>query len=292
VRRVRAPGSGFGAMSMHAMSVMEPVRAAIAFARANVMRVAGVLGVLMLLNIGAVALARETASWLLFALGLIVGLMAQGALLRLAFAEEHPDESEFRIGPFGFQFGRPEMNLLMALGLLVFLMLLAMLLLLFLTFMFTIAAYGLGHASVTPPGPGAKLPPEVQLIVSVLMFLFGLAVIWVGVRVCLYPAATVAERKVKVFSVWKMTEGRFWPILAAILILAAPALLLELAAMAVSGPGLQLALAFVSAAVNAFVEAPLLFGLYAVLYKRLRALAPPVGPATGAIATGPAGPWG
>lgn len=277
-------------MSMHAMSVMEPVRAAIAFARANVMRVVGVLGLLMLLNIGAVVLSREITSWVLFVLGLVVGLMAQGALLRLAFAEEHPGEKEFRIGPFGFQFGRPELNLLLALGLLLFLMLLGLLFLLFLTFVFTIAAYGLGHASATPPAPGAQLPPEVQLIVSALMFVFGLAIIWVGVRVCLYPAATVAERKVQVFSVWKLTEGRFWPIFAAILILAAPALLLEMAAMSVTAPGVQLALAFISAAVNAFVEAPLLFGLYAVLYKRLRAFAP--APAATVATAGAGGPWG
>jgi hypothetical protein len=279
---------GFGAMSMHAMSVMEPVRAAIVFARANVTRVAGVLALLMLLNIGAIVLSRETASWLLFGLGLVVGLMAQGALLRLAFAEEHPGEKEFKVGPLGFQFGRPELNLLMALGLLVFLLSLALLFLLFLTFVFTIAAYGLGHASATPPAPGAKLPPEVQTIVSVLMFLFGLAVVWIGTRVCLYPAATVAERKVQVFSVWKLTDGRFWPIFAAILILAAPALLLEVAAMAVSAPAIQLVLAFVSAAVNAFVEAPLLFGLYAVLYKKLRVAAAP----TPVVGGAGAGPWG
>ena len=251
----------------------------------------GVLAVLMLLNIGAVVFAQPVTRWTLFTAGLLVGLMAQGALLRLAFADEHAGEAEFKLGPFGFQFGRPEMNLLLALGLLVFLMTLALLFMLFLTMVFTIAAYGLGHAAITPPAPGAQLPPQVQAIVSVLMLMFSLAVIWVGVRVCIYPAATVAERKVQVFTVWKMTQHRFWAIFAAILILAAPALALEIAAMLVTTPGVQLALAFVSAAVNAFVEAPLLFGLYAALYKRLRTVAPaPVALAPGA--PGYAGPWG
>jgi hypothetical protein len=113
--------------------------------------------------------------------------------------------------------------------------------------------------------------------------------VFVKVHVCLYPAATVTNKKIEVFSTWPLTKGQFWPILAATILLNLPSLILSMLAVYVPvSLGLSPVFGVVLAGVNAFVELPLLNGLYAFLYRGLRPPMPTVAPTPVAGA----GPWG
>ena len=184
------------------------------------------------------------------------------------------------------------MRLLGAIALLLLFLLLAVLFLLLLAFIITIAMVVAVHGQTAIPAPGASLPPDVQAMLSLLILVFAVAGLWVVVRVCLYPAATVAEKHIQVFSTWKLTDGNWWRIFAAFLLLLLPAIVLAaLLTASQPYPALQTAFAILSAAVNAFIEAPLFCGLYAYLYKRLRMPAQPT-PLREGPQPGLAGPWG
>ena len=152
--------------------------------------------------------------------------MANAALLRLAFAGGHPAEDEFRIGWQGFQFGRPEGRLLGAFLLLTLFLLIAMLFLVLLVVIFTIAILVTVHGETVAPTAATKLPPDVQAMISGLFVVFSMALLWVLVRICPYPAATIAEKRIQVFSTWKLTQGNWWRIFAAFVLLLSPAIVL------------------------------------------------------------------
>ncbi len=275
------------------LSVLEGVRAALAFARANIAKVAGVLVLVMVLNVAGAVAASPFARIATLLATLLAGVMANAALLRLAFADLHPGEAEFRIGPQGFQFGTPEVRLLGALLLLVLFGFIALLFVILVAALLTVGvvfSHGGGGASVTPEAVSHS--PQVQLMLSGLVLVFVALAMWVWVRIFTYPAATVAERRVQVFSTWNATKGQGWRIFAAVVLLSLPALasdvLLLAAPAAYSAP-----LAVLSAAVHAFVEAPLLCGLSAWVYRRLHVGAPAAVAAVEATpGAGLAGPWG
>ena len=276
-------------------AIMDSVRAAVAFARAAIPRVAGVLGLFMLLNLAGDMASDRFAEIATFVAALLASLMANAALLRLAFADQHPNDADFAIGRQGFQFGQPELRLLGAILLLTLFGLIAFLFMLLLVIIFTVALLVTVHGQTVAPTAATKLPPDVQLMLEGLVLIFALGLLWVAVRVCLYPAATIAEKRIQVFSTWKLTAGHWWRIFAALLILLLPALVLTLLLGASSGaPGLQAALAVLSAGVNAFIEVPLFCGLYAHLYKQLHGGAPAYAPPSVAAPprAGLAGPWG
>jgi hypothetical protein len=133
-------------------------------------------------------------------------------------------------------------------------------------------------------------------MLSLLILAFALGLLWMAVRVCLYPAATIATQHIQVFSTWKLTGGNWWRIFAAFLLLLLPAIVLAgFLTASQRYPALQAGFAILSAAVNAFVEIPLFCGLYAYLYKHLRSASPAPAPmpvAGGAPSAGLAGPWG
>ena len=282
-------------MTRTKVPVLEAVRAAVRFAQVNVPKAAGALTLVMLLNIAGGMTGR--AVYLAFAfgvLGLLAGVMANAALLRLAFAEEHPGDPEFRLGPFGLQWGRPELRLLGAVLLVMLFVVLAALLMVLLAIIVSVATLAANGVHAVAPDP-AHLPPAAQVAVSLLILVFALAGLWVAVRICLYPAATVAEQRVQVFSTWKLTQGAFWPIFAAILLLLAPAFLLVLAIQAARAlPAAQAALSVIFSAVGAFVIGPMITGLYAYLYGGLRSggPAPALATPTSLKSDGLAGPWG
>ena len=272
------------------LSVVEGVRAALTFARANIGRVAGVLVLVMVLNVAGAIAASPFARAATLLATLLAGVMANAALLRLAFADLFPGDAEFRIGPQGFQFGGPEARLLGALMLLVLFGLIALLFMILVAALLTIGiVFSHGAASVTPEA--ASRSPQVQLMLSGLILVFVAIAMWVWVRIFTYPAATIAGRRVQVFSTWRITKGSAWRIFAAVVLLSLPALvsdvLLLATPVAYSAP-----LAVLSAAVHAFVEVPLLCGLASVVYRRL--YTPDPLPAAGEVAAAPglAGPWG
>lgn len=275
--------------------VMESVRAAVAFARANVGRVAGVLGLVMLLNIAGDMAASPFAEAATLAAAFLAGIMANAALLRLAFAEGAGANPDFRIGPQGFQFGMPEVRLIGAWLLLIlfgFIALLFMVLLAALVDVGVIFSHG-GGAALTPDQ--AVKSPEMLLTSRVLVMIFGVLALWVYVRVFTYPAATIAAQRVQVFSTWRMTRGHGLAVLAAVLIVFSPVLVIDGLLFAAQGrPGPALALAVLSAAAHAFVVIPLLCGLSAYFYQALRSDLPlaATDSAAPAAPAGLAGPWG
>jgi hypothetical protein len=84
------------------------------------------------------------------------------------------------------------------------------------------AAY-IGGAFVASAVLGLILAPllgEVGLyLTAILSMILDIAfVVWVGVRLSLAPSATFAQRRVVFFDSWKLTRGRFWPLLGAYLV--------------------------------------------------------------------------
>ncbi|MGC1300738.1 MAG: hypothetical protein WA840_00055 [Caulobacteraceae bacterium] len=278
-------------MSNAKVSVMDAVRAAADFARTNVRQVAGVLGLVMALNIASSLTVRSPLGFLIGAAGFLASIMANAAMLRLAFADEHPGDPDFRIGPQGVQWGRPELRLLGAMGLLALFLLLAGLFAFIIAVVVTVAVMVTidGHTPI--PSDYSQLPTNVQLTLSVLLLIFLLAVIWALIRVCLYPAATVAEKRVQVFSTWALTRGQFWRILGALAMIFVPFFLLFTGAEALQGyPAVQTVLNVLLLAASTFVVVPMGVGLYAYLYRHLRHAPPPV--VAQADSSALAGPWG
>ena len=275
-------------------AVMDSVRAAVAFARANVGKVAGVLALVMLLNIAGDMAASPFALVATAVATLLAGVMANAALLRLAFSGEAGSDPQFRIGRQGFQFGQPELRLLGAMLLLLlfgFIGLLFMVLLAALVDVGLIFSHG-GGAVLTPEA--AAHSPDMQVTSAILILIFAALALWVWVRVFTYPAATIAGKKVQVFSTWRLTRGQTLPIFAAVVIIFSPVLVIDGLLFAAQGrPGVMLGLAVLSAATHAFLEIPLLCGMSAYFYTRLRSAAPaPLATSATPGAPGLAGPWG
>ena len=113
---------------MGKLPVMAAVRSADAFRR---LHARDAIGALTLTAVSAILMSFGNAihGLLLQALGMLGelagGLMAMGALLRVAFADEHPGEAAFRPGPYGLQWRNTEWRLLGAGALVLLLCLLA-----------------------------------------------------------------------------------------------------------------------------------------------------------------------
>jgi hypothetical protein len=276
------------------IAVQASVKAAFEFARVNAPKTAGALSIILLFEIAA-SLApgyglSKPAILVLKGFEAVFSIIAQGALYRLAFAQEHSGDPEFRMGRLGLQWGRPETRLLGAHLLLFFLVFLAML------FWVMIVIVTLG-AGMFVSGPGAAslgsatapLEPTQQqmgqlLLASVPVLLL---VLGVYVRICLYGAATVAERKIAVFSTWSLTRGNFWPILGAVVLLAIPIPALSLLSALPGEPqAATIVVEVLSCALDAFLILPMYCGLYAHIYTALR----PTAAADASV--GVRGPWG
>ena len=130
-------------------------------------------------------------------------------------------------------------------------------------------------------------------MLSLLILTFFALAMWVWVRVFPYPAATIAERKVQVFSTWKLTSGNGWRIFAVFLLLFLPAFASDALMLASQAyPTVLFGFVILSAAVHAFIEIPLICGLSADIYKQLHGAAPRPAPLVEEARPGLAGPWG
>ena len=270
--------------------VIQSVRAAWAFRQLHWRRVAGVLAAVAAANTVDQALdlsgGQGPAQFAVTILSLLFLLLAYGALLRLAFADEHPGDPEFEPGPHGFQWGKPERRLLGMGALLVFLLLLAILTLVFVVFLiFVTAGVGAVTAETSPESVMAALGPGGQAMLGVVVGLFMVAVILLSIRLTIAPAATVALRRIQVFEVWPLTRGQFWRILAASLLVSVPSIIAGvftgiafemIAAPAAEGAQVVLPLsdallvAVIPNLVAAFLVLPMGVGLIAYLYRGLR----------------------
>lgn len=277
-------------MSGRKISVQTAVKAAFEFAKVNAPKTAGVLSIILVLDIaGILAPVSASVSPALVALqGLkaLFGVIAQGALYRIAFASAHGDDPEFRVGPLGFQWGKPETRLLGAHLLLFFLSFLGLLF----WVLVLIVSMGAGmfvSGTGAPPLTSTPTPEQASHMLAAFVPIFFVA-LCVYVRVCLYSAATVAERKIAVFSTWPLTRGNFWPILGLVLLLAVPVGVLNLVTAWSGIPrALTIVIELATCVLDAFLIRPMYCGLYAHLYTALRPT-PEVEAGGGAAR----GPWG
>ncbi len=267
--------------------VAESVKASIAFLRYSIPHAYGILSLVMVVNLGGWFLTANPIATLLVAVPF--NIMASAALMRLAFADEHPGDPDFRLGPSGLQWRLTEWRLLGAVCLLALLLVIGILFLVMLVFVFGAAAVLTSGSKAVQAAGTQTASPAAAATGGALLLAAMMIAVFVKVHVCLYPAATVTNKKIEVFSTWPLTKGQFWPILAATVLLNLPSLILSMLAVYVPvSLGLSPVFGVVLAGVNAFVELPLLNGLYAYLYKGLR---PPVATVALTPAAG-AGPWG
>jgi hypothetical protein len=270
--------------------VLESVRAAFAFQRLHWRTVGGVLA------FAAAGATVQTAGDIsgdsnLAMVGQIAYLLAicmgYAALMRLAFADENPGEPEFTPGRGGIQWGMPEWRLLGVGALLFSALAIAVSILIFAVILLSIV---LGLSSKVEPnatpqqiadavGPGGSA----ALLLVFAVFLGGM--LYAAARLTLASAATVARRKVQVFSTWSLTKGQVLRVIAASLLSSLPSiaagLLLAILVGLIGKPAganaapqvampLALIVAAVPAAILAFVQLPVSVGLTAYLYRGLR----------------------
>jgi hypothetical protein len=286
-------------MSGRKISIRASLRAAFEFARVNAPKTVGVLSIILVFDLAAVftpASAAFTPTVLVLrGLEALFGVVAQGALYRLALAGAHGGDPEFRAGPLGLQWGKPETRLLGAHLLLYFLLFLGLLF----WVIIMIVTLGAGmFATSTGAGPlgsaslsSAPISPTPQQASQLLLTFapFGVIALFVYLRICLYGVATVAERKIAVFSTWRLTRGHVWPLFAAVLLIAAPIGLLDVVANLPDVPrDATLVLELLACVVDAFLIRPMYCGLYAHVYAGLQTSAPLE---VGAVAAA-RGPWG
>ena len=278
---------------MSNVPVLQAVKAAEAFRRLHARSVTGILMVVALGSALGEAGALSGDTFLRVAgqlISMVGGFVAMGALLRLAFADEHPGDLEFAIGPGGFQFGKPELRLIAVNALVSFVLILGMLMFFF-ALLVILAASAVGKVEPgLPPEEAAQallaaLGPGGAALLVLLMVGMVVAMAYFLVRVSLAGPATVARKTLSVFRTWPLTQGQFWRILAAYIIIWLPgiaaAALLVMAVSVFGGPmaagaqprlPLPMALLFsaIPALVTALVVLPLSAGLSAYLYRGLR----------------------
>lgn len=239
-----------------------------------------VLPVLVIAALGSAAyegaLAAHQGGWAIVAylIYIVAGLMAQGALLRLALAGDQPQDREFRIGPGGVQWRASEWRLLGVTLSLVFV--------LFVVFFLVALAVGIfvgvqvARSGIEPDPSDPKTlmaaigPAGLAVLGFAYVVVLGL-VVWIGVRLFLASAATVASRRIVVFDSWRLTRGHSWQIFGSLFLIALPIVLLSVAAavlsalMHVNAFGLNIVVLVLAVV---FVL-PMTAGLMAYFYRRL-----------------------
>jgi len=220
---------------------------------------------------------------------LLVVLMTNGAVFRLAFASRHGDDPAFAPGPVGIQWRAMEWRLLGA----------SLLLLLFYAILIAVAfvavagvAMGIAMnkgqiaALTTPQALIAALGPQGETAVAVLAAIAYAALIYVAIRLSLTLAATADGGRIAVLSTWKVTKGQVWRILVSMLLIQLPVLFVGVmvAAMARAGasggtglateamaPAGALSAGLIMGVLSGGVAAPLGAGVLAYYYMSLKA---------------------
>lgn len=203
-------------------------------------------------------------------------VVAYGALLRLALADQHPGEGDYRLGPAGLQWNVIETRLLGSILLLSLFFLLAAVGAAFVVMLTTLVVTVVTGASAKPAEALLASPAGVAgglvLLVAVALIL------WSGARLTLSSPATVDRRQVLVFSTWKSTEGQVASLLACFAVVLLPGLALSMIANhlqqaaigAAPGSSLTTPVFAAYALVVGFVQMPFGVGISAYFYRRLQ----------------------
>jgi hypothetical protein len=171
---------------------------------------------------------------------LVVVLMTNGAVYRLAFAGRHGDDPAFTPGPIGVQWRAMEWRLLGA----------SLLLALFFAILIAVAfvavagvAMGVAMnkgevaALTTPQALIAALGPQGEMAVTILAAIAYVALIYVAVRLSLALAATADGGRIAVLKTWKLTKGQVWRILVSMLMIQLPVLFVSVIVAALARAG-------------------------------------------------------
>ncbi|NEX94092.1 hypothetical protein [Caulobacter sp. 17J65-9] len=283
-------------MAQNKFGVLDAVGHAVLFAKANWKSAFGALTLVAVTTGAAFAapyLGVPQMTLPAVIASALAGCMAYGALYRRAFAGEHPGDVDFRTGPGGLQWGKPEWRLLGA-GVCLMAVIAALMLTAFVVMVAIVLAGG-GGPVLQGLSPGASpeavsealvkvLGPQPSALLSLVVMAFFVLVLWLGLRLSLYQAAVVAEERITLFRSWTLTKGRFWLVFASTVLVSLPSLTASAVTTAVESAlgtpgangapvlplGAVLAVSVLTALVAAYVQLPLATGLYAQLYRRLR----------------------
>lgn len=151
-----------------------------------------------------------------------------GAVYRLAFSAEHPDDPEFKLGNMGLQWRWMELKMLGAhLLLALFLVIVAVLLgiAIWALVMGVVMSQG-GPMPTTQADLQRALGPTGGQALNLAELALQLVLMFVATRLSLYLAATADRGKVSVLRTWKLTRGQFLRIFAATIVIGLPTVLI------------------------------------------------------------------
>ena len=159
---------------------------------------------------------------------LFTGYAAYGAMIRLAFAADHPDDPQFRLGSLGLQWGRMELRMLGAQLLLLLFLLILLLLLVVLVLVPPMAVMmskgGPLPATMTEAQLQQILGPNGMMALQIGMAAVQLVLFLVYIRLSLYLVASAESGRISVLKTWRLVRGNFWRVFAATVIIVLPTL--------------------------------------------------------------------
>ncbi len=218
----------------------------------------------------------------------IISLMSNGAIFRLAFADRHVGDPAFAPGPSGLQWRALEWRLLGATGLLIaFEMIIAVLLLIAVGAVaagLMLSHGGLARPPQTPEAIVAALGPAGGAVVSLLAIVGYGAFLFVAIRLGLTTAATADEGRIQVLSTWRLTRGQFWRMVGSLFVIIAPLTLFSMVVGATNvsmqggvattvqlSPSAALVSGLLMGVLSGGVMQPLIAGVLAYFYRKLKA---------------------
>ena len=211
--------------------------------------------------------APSTFIW--WILTVVAGLMAKGAVFRLAVGRGKP-------GPGGLQLGRVEFNLIIvALLTFAFLFVLSLLfLVVLLCTAYAIASAGSGFVASDVATWAGAIVGRGRIVFGLVALVGAAGLVWAAARISLAAAVTVARGEIQVLATWPMTRDRVVSIvLAGVLTAAGPlaalAILQLTLRLAVADPSIQFAGRIVSGLIMVGLWVPMSIGLMANLQRRL-----------------------
>jgi hypothetical protein len=214
---------------------------------------------------------------------LFTAYASYGAMIRLAFAADHPDDPQFRLGSLGLQWGRMELRMFAAqLLLLLFLVILALLLVVLVLvppMAVMMSRGGPLPATMTEAQLQQMLGPNGVTALQIGFAAVQLILFLVYIRLSLYLAATAESGRIAVLRTWRLTRGHFWRIFAATVIIGLPtAAIISLGGLPADGqpaplpPGEIFLYSLICGGWAGAAAVPLAAGVQAYFYRILRPL--------------------
>lgn len=262
-------------MSQARFSVRTAVAEGFEFWRANVLRA---IGPLVLASVGLVVLLTAKALPLVaigFAVYVLAGLMAQGALYRISLADagaESPDHN----GPFGLQWRALEGRLVIV-GLLATVFLgIVVVVAVFMVSALLVGLVGVQEttAATTPEMLLASLTPTGAFLFNAAALIAVAGLLALNARLSMAVPATAAENRVRFLSSLRLTRGALLRILAATIVINLPIIIMQslagLFGKAMHGPDAVALTQLVVGIVSTFFYVPISVGMTSYIYRRLR----------------------